>query len=410
MRQAGARRSRVSSQVFSWWTGGGEAAGLTKLIAIWNKTNTSCQFKNETVAGGAGSNAKAVLAQRLSAKNPPDSFQGHAGKELLDYIKAGQVEPIDFIYKQYKLRQGLPQVADQPDQLQGPPLLGAGEHPPRQHPLVQPGRPEEGRRRDAADDRGTQFIAALEKVKASTRASPRSSLGEQWTQKHLLETVMIATLGPSGWAKLWTKGGDWNSPGVTTAINRFNDAADEVHELRRRVADVAGRGQARDRRQGRVQHHGRLAGRLLQRHDRRWQPRQEAEHRLRLAAPCPAPDGVFDWLSDSFTLPKGAPHRAAAVKWLGLPRQQAGAGHVQPGQGLDPGPPGREREPLRPVPASGTLGQWKTEQAGRLAGARRRRRQRLEHGRSTRRSACSSRTRTWRRSRRRSSPHAKKHA
>jgi len=25
---------------------------------------------------------------------------------------------------------------------------------------------------------------------------------------------------------------------------------------------------------------------------------------------------VYDWLSDSFTLPKGAPHRAAAVKWL----------------------------------------------------------------------------------------------
>ena len=33
-------------QVFSWWTGGGEAAGLTKLIAIWNKSNPTCKFKN----------------------------------------------------------------------------------------------------------------------------------------------------------------------------------------------------------------------------------------------------------------------------------------------------------------------------------------------------------------------------
>src|SRR5262245_54357442 len=63
-------------QVFSWWTGGGEAAGLTKLIKIWNTNNKSCQFKNETVAGGAGTNAKAVLAQRLAAHKPPDSFQG----------------------------------------------------------------------------------------------------------------------------------------------------------------------------------------------------------------------------------------------------------------------------------------------------------------------------------------------
>src|ERR671930_469835 len=75
---------------------------LTKLAAIWNRENKDCKFKNEAVAGGAGTNAKAVLAQRLAAHKPPDSFQGHAGAELRDYIKAGQVEPIDFIYKQQK--------------------------------------------------------------------------------------------------------------------------------------------------------------------------------------------------------------------------------------------------------------------------------------------------------------------
>jgi glucose/mannose transport system substrate-binding protein len=32
----------------------------------------------------------------------------------------------------------------------------------------------------------------------------------------------------------------------------------------------------------------------------------------------PGTTGVYDWLSDSFTLPKGAPHRNAAVKWLGF--------------------------------------------------------------------------------------------
>ena len=30
----------------------------------------------------------------------------------------------------------------------------------------------------------------------------------------------------------------------------------------------------------------------------------------------PGSDGVFNFLSDSFTLPKGAPHKAAAEKWL----------------------------------------------------------------------------------------------
>src|SRR5215210_8258850 len=44
-------------EVFSWWTGGGEAHGLQKLITIWNANHKGTPFKNETVAGGAGSNA-----------------------------------------------------------------------------------------------------------------------------------------------------------------------------------------------------------------------------------------------------------------------------------------------------------------------------------------------------------------
>ena len=94
--------------IFSWWTGGGEAAGLTKLINIWNKAHPNCKVRNEAVAGGAGSNAKAVLAQRLAAGDPPDSFQGHAGSELRDYIKAGQILPIDFVYKQFGLAKVIP--------------------------------------------------------------------------------------------------------------------------------------------------------------------------------------------------------------------------------------------------------------------------------------------------------------
>jgi len=84
--------SSTELEVFSWWTGGGEAAGLTKVIGIWNKEHSNIKFINAAVAGGAGTNAKAVLAQRLAAKDPPDSFQGHAGAELQDYIKAGQLE------------------------------------------------------------------------------------------------------------------------------------------------------------------------------------------------------------------------------------------------------------------------------------------------------------------------------
>ncbi len=194
--------------VFSWWTGGGEAAGLTKLIAIWNRAHPDCKFKNETVAGGAGTNAKAVLAQRLAAGNPPDSFQGHAGAELRDYIKAGQVLPIDFIYKQAGFGKSHARVAHQPDPVQRQHLLGAGEHPPGERPLVQPEDPQ-GRRDRRRPNRGAQFIAALQKAKDAGLIP--LAMGEQWTAKHLLETVMIGALGPKGWAALWRP--NWQATG-----------------------------------------------------------------------------------------------------------------------------------------------------------------------------------------------------
>jgi len=76
-------------EVFSWWTGGGEEAGLNALVEVFKQEYPDVEFVNAAVAGGAGTNARAVLATRLQAGEAPDSFQGHAGAELFDYITAG---------------------------------------------------------------------------------------------------------------------------------------------------------------------------------------------------------------------------------------------------------------------------------------------------------------------------------
>ena len=94
-------------QVFSWWTGGGEAAGLAKLITIWNRATRTARSRTRR-SPAAPARTRRPCSPAALGNNPPDSFQGHAGAELLDYIKAGQVQPIDFIYKQYELRKFLP--------------------------------------------------------------------------------------------------------------------------------------------------------------------------------------------------------------------------------------------------------------------------------------------------------------
>ncbi len=88
-------------EVFSWWTAGGEAEGLNALINQFNGMYPEVEVINATVAGGAGTNAKAVLKTRVLGGDPPDSFQVHAGHELIDtWVKSNYMEPLTFIYKE----------------------------------------------------------------------------------------------------------------------------------------------------------------------------------------------------------------------------------------------------------------------------------------------------------------------
>ncbi|HPB72104.1 MAG TPA: carbohydrate ABC transporter substrate-binding protein, partial [Phycicoccus sp.] len=81
--------------VFTWWAAGSEKAGLDALQGVFTKQYSNDKFVNLAVAGGAGSNAKAKLASDLQNNQPPDSFQGHAGAELTDYIAQGQIVPVN---------------------------------------------------------------------------------------------------------------------------------------------------------------------------------------------------------------------------------------------------------------------------------------------------------------------------
>jgi glucose/mannose transport system substrate-binding protein len=350
-------------QVFSWWTGGGEAAGLAKLITIWNKTNPGCQFKNETVAGGAGTNAKAVLAQRLGAHNPPDSFQGHAGKELLDYIKAGQVEPIDFIYKEAGFGKVMPSQLISQITYKGH-LYSVPVNIHRANVLWYNPKILAKAGIAAAPTTWAQFVADLKKIQAKEPDVTPLALGEQWTQKHLFETILISTLGPSGWTKLWTKSGNWNSAGVKTAIARFNDLlqnytnSDAASLTWQDAGKLVIDGKAAFNVMGDWQD-GYFSGATKQGNlakkpgvDYKW-------------TAVPGTGGVYDWLSDSFTLPKGAPHRAAAVQWLSFLGGKQAQDTFNPVKGSIPARQDANKALYGPY-LKWALGEWKKD---KLAGS-----------------------------------------
>ena len=83
---ANAASATGSIEVFSWWTSGSESAALNAIFAGLKKANPGVTIVNAAVAGGAGTNAKQVLATRLAAGDTPETWQTHPGGELRDTL------------------------------------------------------------------------------------------------------------------------------------------------------------------------------------------------------------------------------------------------------------------------------------------------------------------------------------
>ncbi|MCD0486466.1 ABC transporter substrate-binding protein [Streptacidiphilus sp. ASG 303] len=294
-------------EVFSWWTEGAENAGLQALLADFKLNQPNVSFVNRAVAGGAGANAKAELARRLDANDPPDSFQGHAGAELSDYIAAGKLENLNDLYAEQKWadlfpKEVLPLIRSGGDYYSVPVNIH------RANMLWSNPKVLKSVGADPAPKTFTAFLAGLQQVK---RAGGRVPLvvADAWTLKHLLETVLLSSLGPQGWTALWAKGADWSSPRVRQALEGFHEVltftnASSAASSWDEASTLVGSGKAAYQIMGDwAEGSFKLTQNLQPGTDYAW-------------APVPGTAGTFQFLSDSFTLPKGAKHRDAALAWL----------------------------------------------------------------------------------------------
>ena len=206
-------------EVFTWWADGGEKAGLDGLVAQFTKDCAGQTFENGAVAGGAGANAKQVLASRLQQGDPPDTFQAHAGAELLDYINAGQIEDISADYDSWGLKQAFPQGLIDNLTVDGKIYsVPANIHRANVVWTNKKVLADAGVTDTPKDLAG--FIADLDKVKAKGIKAPLA-IGKDWTQLMLFESVMITNLGAEKFTGLWNGSTDWNDAGVTKSINDF---------------------------------------------------------------------------------------------------------------------------------------------------------------------------------------------
>jgi len=292
-------------EVFSWWTGGGEAAGLEAMISVFAEEYPDVEFVNAAVAGGAGTNARAVLATRLQAGDPPDSWQGHAGQELIGtYVAGSQIQPLNDLYEAEGWLDVMPETLI--------PLISADGNiysvPVNIHranvlwynPTVLAANEVEV---PATID---EWFAAMNKLQAA--GVQPLALGEQWTKLHLFETVLLGTLGADAYNGLWDGSTNWGSPEVRIALESFATAltyanSDSASLTWQDASQLVVNGDAAFNVMGDwAEGYFRELG-MAPNTDYGW-------------AATPGSDGVFQFLSDSFVLAVGAPDPEAATAWL----------------------------------------------------------------------------------------------
>jgi glucose/mannose transport system substrate-binding protein len=325
------KNDKSEVEVFSWWTGPGEADGLKAMQADFEKKNPGTKFVNAAIAGGSGTQAKAVLASRLQNRKPPDSFQGHAGAELLDYIKAGQIEPLDDFYQQNNLKSVYPQqLLDQityKGHIYSVPVNIHRSNVLWYNPDILKDAGVDGPPKTIAD-----FITALKAVKDKTKKVPLS-LGAQWTADHLLENVLLGSLGTDGYNALWKPGADWSTPAVGKALNEFGEIM-KYTTLEAASTDWQGAAKAVVDDKAAFNIMGDWAyGYFVGAAPNGLGKKLDTDFKY---APAPGTEGTYMWLSDSFTLPKGAPHRAGAIAWLKEVSSKEGQDLFNPKKGSIP--------------------------------------------------------------------------
>jgi len=314
-------------EIFSWWTAGGEADGLNAMYEIFDGQYPGVEIINATVAGGAGSNAKAVLATRMQADDPPDSFQVHAGHELIDtWVVADKMEPVTFIFEENGWLDSYPpgviDVLSYDGEIWSVPVNIHRSN-------------VNWYNKDVFDANGLtppttfeEFFAVAETLEAAG-VTPLA-LGDNgiWAATHLFENVLLGTMGPDAYIGLWNGTTDWNGPEVTEALENFaglmayvntDHAALSWDQAAQLVADGdAAMTIMGDWAQGYFTSIG-----LTANQEYGWEP-------------SPGTGGVFMMLSDSFGLPMGAPHRDNAIAWLTVAGSQLGQDAFNPLKGSIP--------------------------------------------------------------------------
>ena len=326
-------KSRISSEnynnpnsleILNWWTAGGEAEALNELYKLYRKDNPGVEIVNATIVGGAGVKAHSVLLTRIKGNSPPDSFQIHAGPELINkWVEPGLLEPLTFLYKEDGWINQFPtdiiERVTYKGEIYAVPLnIHRGNLVWFNSIIFQ-------RFNIPIPKTSKEFLNTME-VLADKGITPLA-LGDKniWPTIRLLENILIANLGSENYSGLWNGTTSWDSKEMETVLINFleilkytnsdhsaltwDEAVQYVIDGKCAMISIGDFAEGYFRAEG-----------LTLEEDIGW-------------FVYPGSQGVFSMFSDTFVLPKNVKHRDNAILWLQLLGSQKGQDVFNPIKG-----------------------------------------------------------------------------
>jgi len=219
---ANAASATGSIEVFSWWTSGSESAALNAIFAGLKKANPGVTIVNAAVAGGAGTNAKQVLATRLAAGDTPETWQTHPGGELKGYVDQSVLTDLTALYKSNGWDKVVPKGLMDSMTYNGKTYsVLTGIH--RANTLWTNKKLfAQAHVSIGTNVTWTQFAAAATKLKAA--GITPICLGDKdiWTAAMIMEDLLVGELGADTFNKLAAGTAKWSDPKVATVVGHFN--------------------------------------------------------------------------------------------------------------------------------------------------------------------------------------------
>ena len=209
--------SSTQLEVMSPWPGGGGFEAFNALVEVYERDNPGIEVISFAEAGLSYPEMVAQFNERLEKQEPFDSWHVHPGDQVLNHVIIGQVEPLTQLFKDEGLDEVMPPVLIEQILINGE-IYSIPLNIHRSNVLWY--NPKIFEANNLAPPETVEEFFEVAEALEDNGINPLALGGDLGFEVgHLFESVLLATLGPDDYLRLFRAGTDmWDDPRQTTLL------------------------------------------------------------------------------------------------------------------------------------------------------------------------------------------------